>query len=206
MWDGEGWPRVIAEGAGGKSALTKKVGNIFWHVHRFALFNFAILREIKNGYGTVGLIYWADSHFLWEDNRWGAFMNTYCSLCIGSPRIATPLLRLSEFIRCASVSSSGTKTWYIMTCTPRWRLLWSWHQHRWRRTMMCLHEKGIGVDANTEIVTVCQISFLRGWLKQTEIQHIFHLLVFHCVEAVGTFSCVRKHLHCRDWEEPCIRS
>lgn len=47
--DGEGWPCLIAENASGKSALTKKIGNISWHARWCALFNFAILREIKNG-------------------------------------------------------------------------------------------------------------------------------------------------------------
>lgn len=59
--------------------------------------------------------------------------------------------------------------------------------------MTCLHEKGIGVNANTEIDTVCQISLFSGWFKQTEILHIYHLLVFHYVKAVGVSSCVHKH-------------
>lgn len=64
--------------------------------------------------------------------------------------------------------------------------------------MTCLHEKGIGVNANPEIVTVCRISSLfRGRLKQAEIPH-YHLLVFHHVEAGGASSSVHQHLHLRD--------
>lgn len=68
IWDGEGWPCLIAEDAGGKSALTKQVGNVFWRMRLCAFFNYAILRKIENGPSTVGFIlfyfFWANSYFL----------------------------------------------------------------------------------------------------------------------------------------------
>lgn len=108
------------------------------------------------------MIYWADFQFCERQSQgfYEQILQRKAPLCRGSLRIAAQLLWLSEFIRSASVSTSGTKTWYIMTCAPRSWVLWPLHQQTEREQRLVYMK--IGNNSNADNVKVCQSSLLKG--------------------------------------------
>lgn len=172
--DGEGWPRLIAEGAGGKCALTKQVANVIWRARRCALFNFAILREIKNGDGTGGFWFigptpsFCERTIVGRGERGGGFYE----------HVRQAVHRVTK-----NSNSSLMALWIHQMCLSEL----AWHQGvvsddvRSETTEPCFGlgigaaggeqrrvymKNGIGDNSSTENVRVCQTSLWRGWLKQ----------------------------------------